>query len=77
MNYEQWVCMAISKTGSLQKGTIFLLKDLFNGIQWSKLNNGERRELGRQFKHKVTSGIVPKVIYIGKAQNNSAQYQKE
>ena len=77
MDYEKWINVAISKTGGLENGTIFLLKDLFDGVKWNTLSNGERRELGRQFKIKVNHDLVPNVEYIGKAQNNSAKYKKE
>ena len=77
MNYEIWINMAISKTGGLASGTCFVLKDLFDGIKWSELSNGEKRELGRQFKIQVNRGMVPSVVYERKAQNNSAIYRKE
>lgn len=77
MDYEKWLNLAISKTGALPQGTVFVLKDLFVGTEWNTLSNGERRELGRQFKIKVNHGLVPNVKFIGKAQNNSSQYEKE
>ena len=77
MNYEMWIHMAISKTGNLKAGTRFVLKDLFDGIKWSELENGEKRELGRQFKIQVNHGMVPNVVFYGKAQNNSSVYRKE
>ena len=77
MDYRIWINKAISKTGSLEKGTVFLLKDLFEGIEWNKLSNGEKRELGRQFKIEVSHKLVPGVIFSGKAENNSSRYQKE
>ena len=77
MDYEIWIHMAISKTGSLNKGTRFVLKDLFDGVKWSELENGERRELGRLFKIQVNRGMVPNVVFVGKAQNNSTMYQKQ
>ena len=76
MDYEKWLNEAISKTGALPQGTIFLLKDLFDGVNWNTLQNGERREFGRQFKIKVNRNLVPNVKYQGKADNNSAMYIK-
>lgn len=76
MDYEKWINEAISRTGALSANTIFLLKDLFEGVQWNTLTNGERRELGRQFKIKVNRGLVPSVVYLDKAQNNSSRYIK-
>lgn len=77
MDYEKWINEAISKTGALSQDETFLLKDLFDGISWNTLQNGERRELGRQFKIKVKRNLVPNVQYWGKADNNSAIYIKK
>lgn len=77
MDYEEWMNLAISKTGALKDDSVFLVKDLFDGIRWRELGNGEKREFGRQFRIKVERGLIPGVVYIGKAQNNSAQYRKE
>ena len=76
MDYERWINDAISKTGALSPNTIFLLKDLFDGVRWNTLTNGERRELGRQFKIKVNRGLVLNVKYKDKAPNNSSRYIK-
>ena len=77
MMYETWINKAISKTGSLQPNTTFVLKDLFDGVEWNRISNGEKRELGRQFKHKVTSELIPSVILNGKAANGSTNYKKK
>lgn len=76
MDYERWINAAISKTGALSPGTIFVLKDLFSNVDWNTVPAGERRIFGRKFKAKVTSGLVPDVEYLEKAQNNSALYIK-
>ena len=76
MDYEKWINEAISKTGALSTGTVFVLKDLFDGITWNTLKNGEKRELGRQFKIKVNRNLVPNVDYYDKAPNNSSRYIK-
>ncbi len=73
---DVWINKAISKTGSLTPNTIFILKDLFQGDEWDTLSTGNRRDFGRQFKDLVIRGKVPDVVYIGKAQNNSAKYKK-
>lgn len=73
---EIWVNRAISKTGSLTPNTIFLLKDLFTGVEWDELSSGDKRDFGRQFKNLVNRGAVPNVVFIGKAQNNSSKYKK-
>ena len=76
MDYEKWINEAISKSGALPVETIFVLKDLFEGVTWNTLQNGEKRELGRQFKNKVNRNLVPNVEYYDRAQNNSSRYIK-
>lgn len=76
MDYEPWINLAISKTGALRKGTEFVLKDLFDGVKWNELSGGEKREFGRRFKHLVNKGLIPNVICIGKANNNSTCYRR-
>lgn len=76
MDYERWIDEAIRKIETLPQGSTFLLKDLFDGVHWNTLQNGERRELGRQFKIKVNRKLVVNVEYQGKADNNSATYIK-
>ena len=63
-----WINRAISKTGSLAPNTVFLLKDLFTGVEWDKLSPGDKRDFGRQFKSLVNRGAVPNVVFLGKAQ---------
>jgi hypothetical protein len=74
---EIWINRAISKTGALPYGTVFLLKDLFDGVEWNRLSSGDKRDFGRQFKYHVKRGLVPNVVFVGKAQNNSSIYRKE
>ena len=76
MDYTKWTNAAISKINSIPLGTVFLLKDLFEGVEWSNLEKGERLSFGKFFKNEVLEGRIPNVSYIGKAQNNSAKYQK-
>ena len=71
-----WLNRAISKTGSIIPNTIFLLKDLFTGVEWDELSPGDKRDFGRQFKTLVNRGAVPNIVFIGKAQNNSSRYKK-
>ena len=77
IDYERWINRAISKTGGIKEGSFFVLKDLFDGIEWNELENGEKRELGRRFKYLVKNKMVPYVDYNDKAPNNSARYRKK
>ena len=76
MDFDQWIDNAITKIKTLSYGEIFLLKDLFSGTDWQNLKVGERLFLGKFFKNKVLDKKLEGVTYIGKADNNSAKYQK-
>lgn len=67
---------AISETRKVEIGRVFLLRDLFLAHVWDGYKKGDRLSLGRNFKQKVEAGKVDNVIYVGKAQNNSATYRK-
>ena len=51
--YEMWLNAAREKCRDLRIGTVFVLKDLFLGVEWDTLSGGEKRELGRRFKNCV------------------------
>ena len=56
--------------------TVFLAKDPFEGTSWKMLQRGDKLGYGSFFKRKVALGEVPNVEYLGRADNNSAQYIK-
>ena len=76
MDYEHWLQRALDSIERTEESTIFVLKALFQGFEWESLAKGDRLQFGKYFKTKVMTGKVPNVQYIGKAQNNSAQYMK-
>lgn len=76
MDYNLWINKAKSKIETLSNGQIFVLKDLFCGTDWDVLEVGDRLSLGKHFKNAVLEKEFKNVSYLGKADNNSAQYQK-
>ena len=76
MNYEEILKLTTNKIEALEVGTEFFLKDLFDGTDWKNFKRGEKLSLGRYFKNQVVTEKITNVIYIGKAQNNSAIYKK-
>ena len=77
MNNSHWMNKAKVSISQLKSNQIFLLKDLFDGIEWNNLAKGDRLSFGKYFKNEVIEGNVLHITYIGKAQNNSAKYRKE
>ena len=76
MDYEFWLEKAKVNIEKMPPTHIFLAKDLFVGSEWLTLKRGERLSFGKYFKNAVLEGEIPGVEYIGKANNNSAQYKK-
>lgn len=76
MDYNLWMDKAKSKIETLSNGQIFVLKDLFCGTDWETLKVGDRLSLGKHFKNAVLEKELLNVTYLGKADNNSAKYQK-
>ena len=76
MDYNAWIEKAINEIETLPNNTLFPLKDLYEGTEWNELDKGCRLSLGRRFKSEVINQHIPNVIYVGKADNNSAQYRK-
>ena len=74
MNTALWIGKAKERIKSMDDGTVFVLKDLFDGVEWTGLTVGERRTFGRTFKNEVKERSIPDVCFIGTAQNNSSRY---
>ncbi len=76
MDYSELLKKANARISTIPYGQVFLAKDLFSGTEWNQLQKGEKLNFGKQFKNAVLDEKFPDVVYIGKAENNSAQYQK-
>lgn len=76
MDYNELLDNACNHIKGLPVGQVFFVKDLFYGTGWNELERGEKLGFGRYFKKAVLNGTVSDVQFIGKAENNSAQYRK-
>ena len=77
MDYNELLCKAKEYIDTVQSDEVFFVKDLFHGTEWNGLERGEKLGFGRFFKKAVMNGSIQTVEYIGKADNNSAQYRKK
>lgn len=77
MDFEKLLAQAIQSIQTVKFGQIFKLRDLFEGYEWDAMDKGDRLKFGSYFKRAVNLRKVDGVIYFGKAQNNSALYQKK
>lgn len=76
MDYGELLNAVRAHINDIPNGQIFFVKDLFYGTSWNELEKGEKLGFGRYFKKAVLNGTVLGVQFIGKADNNSAQYRK-
>lgn len=65
---------ALSKLKDVKHGESFLLKDLFCGLEWNRLDIGTRIKLGKKFFEEMLSH--DEISAIGKSKDNQQQYQK-
>lgn len=74
-DYEGLLASISDNLSALEPGTVFFVKGLFVGTDWLALSRGDKLGFGRYFKRQVAMGSVSNVEYVGKADNNSAQYR--
>lgn len=65
--------IAISEINLLDTKEEFLVKDLFKGYEWNRLESGERRTLGFLFLNEVKTGCLNDKVEVGR--KNSANQQ--
>lgn len=75
MDYNELLQKARTHIKKLSVGQVFFVKDLFCGTEWNELERGEKLWFGKYFKKAVQDKTVSGVQFIGKADNNSAQYR--
>lgn len=69
--------LAVKEVENLLSDEVFLVKDLFKGYEWNRLEIGERRSLGSLFLHDVKYGAMQKSVIVGqKSSANQQQYIK-
>ena len=67
---------AISETEKLCIDEIFLLKELFLGYEWKRLDRSSRLLLGTLFLHWAKSNNNVSIIPIEKTSSGQQQYRK-
>ena len=77
MDYNQLLQKAVERIASYPTNKIFVVKDIFTGIEWDELKPGEKRYFGQYFSNAYKDGKIIDIIYLGKMKNNSAKYQKK
>lgn len=65
--------IAMKELQFLKSGEQFLIKDLFKGYEWNRLEIGERRSLGSLFLNEVKNGRLKGFILITKKSSANQQ----
>ena len=70
--------LKISKdtVNELHEGEEFIVKDLFRGIDWNRIDKGDRTKLGSMFLNLSKNGVKSIIIGIGKTFINQQKYRK-
>lgn len=67
---------AILETKFLNKGEVFLVKDLFKGYEWNRIPRKSRLLLGTLFLNHVNSSNNNEIEAIDKTSSNQQKYRK-
>lgn len=73
-NEKKLIKKAWQETKNLKEGEVFLLKDLFKGYKWNRIETETRSSLGRLFLEKVHK--KNSVEAIEKTSSHQQQYRK-
>ena len=77
MNADLWMGKAREALKKVEEGKRFVLKDLFDGVEWMQLKKGEVQYLGRVFKSKVDNGEMPAVVDNARTSGSNRYIKKE
>lgn len=64
---------AVAEIPSLRNNEEFLVRDLFKGYEWNRLQIGERRQLGSVFQNTVKNGELKGIVEMGKKSTSNQQ----
>ena len=67
---------AMKETKKLEKGEIFLVKDLFKGYLWNRIPRKDRILLGTLFLNQINKMDGKEVKIIEKTSSNQQRYMK-
>jgi hypothetical protein len=75
LDVNELLNIAIKETDRLYKGEIFLVRDLFKGYEWNRINRSERLLLGTLFLNHVNKSNGS-IRAIEKTSSGQQKYEK-
>ena len=67
---------ALSELENLNSGETFLIKDLFKGYEWNRLDRNIRLRLGILFLNEINTNPSLNIRAIEKTSSNQQKYEK-
>lgn len=67
---------AINELSNLNSGEMFLVKELFKGYEWNRLDRSVRLNLGTIFLNHIQNNSNLSISILGKTSSNQQKYQK-
>lgn len=75
-NFDAMLDEAQKAIDQLEPRTVFEVKSLFKGTEWSDLQRGEKISFGVFFSKKYQSGALPSIEKIERGKNNHTRYRR-
>jgi hypothetical protein len=76
MSTNDLLIAAIKELESLEKGDMFLVKELFKGHEWNRIKKSDRLRLGILFLNKIKSEPSLGIEVLVKTSSNQQKYKK-
>ena len=76
-NVDSLLSQALSETNNLNEGEIFLVKDLFKGYEWNRIERKNRLLLGTLFLGCVVTSKISGIEVVDKTSSNQRRYKKQ
>ena len=77
MTPNEYLKYAISELVNLKKDEIFLVKQLFKGYEWNRIDKSVRLRIGTLFLNQIESNPELKIIKLDKTSSNQQKYKKQ
>lgn len=68
---------AISEVNELKSGEVFLVKELFKGYEWNRIDRSSRLTLGTLFLNEVKNNHGLNVEILDKTSSSQQRYMKK
>ncbi|MEG1415619.1 MAG: DUF1413 domain-containing protein [Clostridium sp.] len=68
---------AVGTLSDLEPGEIFIVKQLFRGFEWERIEKGNRTKLGSMFFSYANNAGAEIIVPLNKTAQNQQRYEKK